>query len=146
MQQALLVIAGMCVFSTASALFMFPAMYPYYQKALVVYGFEKADGVGRAYDLVIQGFIRFSSITFFPVIFAVTTIYLLVSQQDTAWPQNIIAYMDHTILFCTPKVMLWFYALSTLCGCGKNLVNATTLMKALKMFRIYDRVLMLPCT
>lgn len=79
--QALLVIAGMCVFSTASALFMFPAMYPYYQRALEVYGFEKADGVGRAYDLVIQGFIRFTSITFFPIIFAVTTIYLLVSQQ-----------------------------------------------------------------
>lgn len=58
---------------------MFPAMYPYYQKALQVYAFEKADGVGQAYDLVIQGFIRFTSITFFPVIFAVTVIYLLVS-------------------------------------------------------------------
>ena len=78
-QQSLLVIAGMCVFSTASALFMFPAMYPYYLKALQVYRFEKADGVGNAYDLVIQGFIRFTSITFFPVLFAVTVIYLLVS-------------------------------------------------------------------
>ena len=57
---------------------MFPAMYPYYQKALQVYGFEKADGVGKAYDLVIQGFIRFTSITFFPVVLAVTVIYLLV--------------------------------------------------------------------
>ena len=58
---------------------MFPAMYPYYQKALQVYGFEKADGVGQAYDLVIQGFIRFTSITFFPVISAVTVVYFLVS-------------------------------------------------------------------
>ena len=57
---------------------MFPAMYLYYQRALEVYGFEKADGVGQAYDIVIQGFIRFMSIAFFPVIFAVTVIYLLV--------------------------------------------------------------------
>lgn len=74
----LLVISGMCVFSTASALFMFPAMYPYYQRALEVYSFEKADGVGKAYDLVIQGFIRFTSITFFPLIIAVTVVYLFV--------------------------------------------------------------------
>lgn len=57
---------------------MFPAMAPYYQRALEVYGFEKTDGVGQAYDLVIQGFIRFTSITLFPVIIAVTVIYLLV--------------------------------------------------------------------
>ena len=69
----------MCVFSTTSALFMFPAMYPYYTRALEVYKFEKADGVGKAYDLVIQGFVRFSSLTLFPMIFAVTAIYLLVS-------------------------------------------------------------------
>ena len=46
--------------STARALFVFPAMYPYYQKALKVYRFEAADGIGRPFDLVIQGFIRFS--------------------------------------------------------------------------------------
>lgn len=118
----------MCVFSTASALFMFPAMYPYYQRALEVYGFEKADGVGRAYDLVIQGFIRFTSITFFPVIFAVTTIYLFVSQQDAVWWENFIACMNPCFpYFCTQKVILWFHTLSSLCGHGKN---ATTLMKA----------------
>ena len=77
--QAFLVISGMCVFSTASALFMFPAMYLYFKPALDMYGFEKADGVGRAYDIVIQGFIRFTSIAFFPVVIAVTVIYLLVS-------------------------------------------------------------------
>ena len=69
----------MCVFSTASALFMFPAMYLYYQRALDMYGFEKNDGIGLAYELVIQGFIRFASFAFFPVIAAVTVIYLLVS-------------------------------------------------------------------
>ena len=75
---ALLVIAGVCVFSTASALFMFPAMYLYYQPALNVYGFERADGIGRAHDIVIQGFIRFQSISFLPVIFSTTLLYLLV--------------------------------------------------------------------
>ena len=70
----------MCVFSTASALFMFPAMYIYFKPALDVYSFEKADGVGRAYDLVLQGFIRFVSVAFLPVAVAVTVIYLLVRE------------------------------------------------------------------
>ena len=80
---AFLVIAGMCVFSTSSALFMFPGMYLYFQPALGVYGFEKADGIGRAHDLVIQGFIRFQAISFFPVWFSTTLIYLLV-RVDTS--------------------------------------------------------------
>ena len=71
---------------------MFPAMYPYYQKALLVYGFEKADGVGKAYDLVIQGFIRFASITFFPVVFAVSVIYLLVSLPVTTHNNSVKIY------------------------------------------------------
>ena len=69
----------MCVFSTTSALFMFPAMYPYYIRALEVYKFERADSVGKAYDLVIQGFVRFAFLAVFPMIIAVTAIYLLVS-------------------------------------------------------------------
>ena len=69
----------MCVFSTTSALFMFPAMYPYYTRALEVYKFERTDGVGKAYDLVIQGFVRFVFLALFPMIIAVTAIYLLVS-------------------------------------------------------------------
>ena len=73
----------MCVFSTCSALFMFPAMYPYYLKALEVYRFERADGVGKAYDLVIQGFVRFSFLALFPMIIAVTVIYLLVSSNTS---------------------------------------------------------------
>lgn len=79
--QAFLVVSGMCVFSTASALFMFPAMYLYYKPALEVYRFEKADGVGRPHDIVLQGFIRFMFIAFFPIIVSVTVIYLLVSHK-----------------------------------------------------------------
>ena len=66
------------MFSTASALFMFPGMYLYFQPALRVYGFEKADGIGRAHDIVIQGFIRFQSISFFPIVLSTTLLYLLV--------------------------------------------------------------------
>ena len=69
----------MCVFSTASALFMFPALYLYYKPALDMYKFEKADGVGYAYDLVLQGFLRFASIALGPVFISVSVIYLLVS-------------------------------------------------------------------
>ena len=69
----------MCVFSTASALFMFPAMYLYYKPALELYRFEKADGIGCSYEIVVQGFIRFASIALFPVVVSVAVIYLLVS-------------------------------------------------------------------
>ena len=79
--QAFLVVSGMCVFSTASALFMFPAMYLYYKPALEVYKFEKADGVGRPHDIVLQGFVRFMFIAFFPIVLSVTVIYLLVSSK-----------------------------------------------------------------
>ena len=78
-EQALVVISAMCVFSTASALFMFPTMHHYYHQTLKVYGFERADGTGQAYDIVIQGFIRFLSIGFFPVIIGVTVLYFMVS-------------------------------------------------------------------
>ena len=78
-EKSLLVVSGMCVFSTASALFMFPAMFLYYEPALQMYKFEKADGVGCAYDIVIQGFVRFASIALLPVIVSVAVIYLLVS-------------------------------------------------------------------
>ena len=78
MSEGLLVISGMCVFSSASGLFMFPAMYPYYLRALEVYRFERADGVGKAYDLVIQGFVRFAFLAFFPVVAATSVLYLLV--------------------------------------------------------------------
>lgn len=79
MHQALLIVSGMCVFSTASALFMFPAMYLYYRQALNIYRFEKADGVGCAYELVVQGFVRFGSIALLPVIASVALIYFLVT-------------------------------------------------------------------
>ena len=79
MSKAVLVVSGMCVFSTASALFMFPALYIYYKPALDMYTFEKADGVGFAHDIVVQGFIRFASIALIPVFVAVSVIYLLVS-------------------------------------------------------------------
>ena len=81
MDEAVLIVSGMCVFSTASALFMFPAMYLYYKQALDMYMFEKADGVGSAYDIVLQGFIRFTSIALGPVVVAVSVIYLLVSHS-----------------------------------------------------------------
>ena len=70
---------------------MFPAMYPYYTRALEVYQFEKADGVGKAYDLVIQGFVRFTFLALFPMIFAVTAIYLLVSYSSSFIPHSVSA-------------------------------------------------------
>ena len=58
---------------------MFPALYTYFTRALEIYTFERADGAGRAVDLVIQPFIRFISMALFPVIICAGVLYLLVS-------------------------------------------------------------------
>ena len=99
--QAFLVVSGMCVFSAASALFMFPAMYLYYQPALVMYKFERADGVGNAYELVIQGFIRFASIALIPVIVSVAIIYLLVSQAIFCSVWEVVKILCRYHVHCT---------------------------------------------
>eukprot|EP00731_Ephydatia_muelleri_P033327 Em0028g2a len=65
------------VLLVASALFMFPALYLYYQRALEVYAYEHADGVGSPWDIVIQGFIRGITLGFFPVILCAAILYLL---------------------------------------------------------------------
>ena len=44
-----------------------------------VYGYERADGVGRASDLVIQGFIRFITMAAIPVVVCAGVLYVLVS-------------------------------------------------------------------
>ena len=74
-----LIVSGFCVYSVASALFMFPAMYTFFTRAIEVYTFEHADGAGRATDLVIQPFVRFISMAFFPVIICAGVLYVLVS-------------------------------------------------------------------
>jgi hypothetical protein len=74
---ALLVMSGFCVYSVASALFMFPVLQNYYLKTLEVYGFEKADGAGRACDIVLQGFTRFVTMAIIPVIACALVLYLL---------------------------------------------------------------------
>lgn len=73
-----LVMSGFCVYSVASALFMFPALYGYLSHALTIYSFERADGAGTAADLVIQTFVRFTSMALFPVILCAGLLYILV--------------------------------------------------------------------
>ena len=77
--QPFLIMSGFCVYSVASALFMFPALFSYYQQALEIHSFEHADGAGRAYDLVIQPFIRFITMAIIPVISCALVLYVLVS-------------------------------------------------------------------
>ncbi|KAL5474832.1 hypothetical protein EMCRGX_G026851 [Ephydatia muelleri] len=79
----LLVMSGFCVYSVASALFMFPALYLYYQRALEVYAYEHADGVGSPWDIVIQGFIRGITLGFFPVILCAAILYLLLVNHNS---------------------------------------------------------------
>ena len=77
-----LIMSGFCVYSVASALFMFPALYSYYVKALEIYTFEHADSAGRAYDLVLQPFVRFITMAIIPVILCAFVLYVLVSMSN----------------------------------------------------------------
>ena len=77
--QPFLIMSGFCVYSVASALFMFPALFSYYQQALEIYSFEHVDGAGRVYDLVIQPFVRFITMAIIPVISCALVLYVLVS-------------------------------------------------------------------
>ena len=61
---------------------MFPAMYTFFTQAMELYKFEHADGAGRATDLVIQPFVRFISMAFFPVIICAGVLYVLVSHMQ----------------------------------------------------------------
>lgn len=57
----------------------------YMYHCLQVYGFEKADGAGRAQDIVLQGFTRFSTLAVLPVVFSAGVLYLLVSKGVTMY-------------------------------------------------------------
>ena len=81
MNQALLVVPGMYVFSAVSTIFMYSAVHRHYKKALEVYNFEKAGGVHRTRDIVIESFVRFVSIAFLPVIIGTSIVYFLVSKH-----------------------------------------------------------------
>lgn len=68
----------MAIFCWASGLYVFPAIELYYTPAIKLFGYEKANGVGEARDIVLQGFIRYITIAFFPIVVSVSLLYLLV--------------------------------------------------------------------
>lgn len=72
------IVPAMTVFSVTSGFFVFPAIELYYTPAIKLFGYEKANGVGEAQDLVVQGFIRHVTIAFFPVVVSASSLYLLV--------------------------------------------------------------------
>ena len=100
-----LVMSGFCVYSVASALFMFPALYAFHTQALSLYTFEHADGAGRATDLVIQPFVRFSSMAFLPVIVCAGVLYLLVS-----------SIIDRVIIAQPPRECMLLFSLAPVGG------------------------------
>lgn len=73
-----LVVPAIAVACSASGLFVFPAMEVYMTSAIELYNYEKANAVGKAQDLILQGFIRYVTVAFFPVVVSISLIYLLV--------------------------------------------------------------------
>lgn len=115
--EAILIISGFCVYSVASALFMFPIMFTYFQPTLKIYAQERADGAGYAVDLVFQGFVRFVSMAFIPVIICCAILYLFVVQVAAYNPwvffQVVVINLalNHTwiallmfVIFCFPTI------------------------------------------
>lgn len=100
----LLLMSGFCVYSVASALFMFPALYLYYQKALEVTAYERADGAGRSVDIVIQGFIRGITLGFFPVIICAAVLYLLVGYCHIEL-KNFYKLFFYSFLACESRIL-----------------------------------------
>ena len=72
------ILTAFCEFSAASALFMYPALELYYSRALQIYTYEKADGFGKPYDLILQGFMRHMFLAIIPVILSTGFLYFLV--------------------------------------------------------------------
>ena len=73
------IVPSMAIFSCASGLYVFPAIELYYTPAIRLYGYEKANGAGKAQDLILQGFIRYVTIAFFPILVSMSLLYILVS-------------------------------------------------------------------
>jgi hypothetical protein len=73
-----LIVPAIGAFSGASGLYVFPAIEIYFTPALKLFSYEKANGVGSARDLVLQGFIRYATIGFLPVMMSTSLIYILV--------------------------------------------------------------------
>ena len=57
---------------------MYPALSLYYERALQIYTYEKADGYGKACDLVLQGFMRHMCLAIVPVVLSTMLLYFLV--------------------------------------------------------------------
>eukprot|EP00118_Oscarella_pearsei_P004171 m.17345 g.17345 ORF g.17345 m.17345 type:complete len:1779 (+) comp27452_c0_seq1:72-5408(+) len=74
----LLIMAAFCVFSFASSIFMFPAVFPHLSKAIEMFKLEKADGVGYSFEILLQTFLRFVAMSFFPLIVCTLILYLMV--------------------------------------------------------------------
>lgn len=73
-----IILTAFCEFSAASALFMYPALSLYYERALQIYTYEKADGYGKACDLVLQGFLRHMCLAIVPVVLSTVLLYFMV--------------------------------------------------------------------
>ena len=68
----------MCVLLSLDSLFVLNLCEMYFFYFLKVYRYEKADGAGRAQDIIVQGFIRFATMGILPVVFSAGVLYLLV--------------------------------------------------------------------
>ena len=74
----------MCVLLPLDSLFVLNLCEMYFFYFLKVYRYEKADGAGRAQDIIVQGFIRFATMGILPVVFSAGVLYLLVRYGCTA--------------------------------------------------------------
>ena len=59
-----------------------------------VYSYENADGIGKSFDLVLQGFTRFTAMATAPVVVCAVILYLLVSNCRLQMYKSKYVYRD----------------------------------------------------
>lgn len=76
-----------------------------------MYRYEKADGAGRAQDLIVQGFIRFATMGILPVVFSAGVLYLLVRdmvvlQLKEGGRERI---SKHKLILILPEIIKYYF-------------------------------------
>jgi hypothetical protein len=74
----LLIMAALSIYSYASSIFMFPPVYYHLSKALEMYYLEKADGLGRSIELLLQTFMRYIAKSTLPLVICSVLLCILI--------------------------------------------------------------------
>ncbi|XP_062523405.1 uncharacterized protein LOC134198090 isoform X2 [Corticium candelabrum] len=77
-----LIMSAFCIFSFASSIFMFPAVYTHLSKSLEIYQLEREDGIGKSFEVLLQTFMRYVAIAAGPLVLSAFILYIMVVKPE----------------------------------------------------------------